>query len=613
VSAVRPSRLLAGLLIACTAVLLAGTVLAGQALAAAPACADLKIPFLEVVPASPLQTQLISGQPAEVFIIVENAGSCAADGFVTEVKLSLTGAAVAAQALTGLNAGESRVLDLHYDFPKAGNFDLIAEVNPAREVAETNYLNDIAADSITVVPAKVSFAITGFSITPNPGDPTGALVQGRPALAEITVENTGNVSAGPAEVEWTPLALAHPLSQPLSAGLQPGESETVDLEFTYTEIGSVTSKAVVTAPGRLTPYATSTLERTVEAPLPDIRISSVSEHPNFAGSASTIEVTLENNGNAAAGHFVVEWQPGALQTAQVQQVASLGEGASETLTFSNVFAKAGTYEGLVTADSKQELEELFATEKTAKTTLVVPEPAVDLTVTGVNINPAEPTQQKPASVTITVENIGDRPSPSFVTAWNPDASKVSIPSLKTIVHEETTPLMPGESRSITFPFTYPQPGNFLTVAEVNPKHTVKESNYNNNTAVLAVTVLPQPVELEFSSPTITVSPSSSIVALVTKVEAQVTVTDKSHLATGPFAVELFPREGGTPQTQVIPGLNEGESKTLHFTGIVYPASGKYQLTAVLDPKDQVLKVPGGIEEATAEVEVEKCKIKAICK
>jgi hypothetical protein len=424
----RLSRRLTGFVVMCAA-LLASAALAGQASAAAPPCADLTIPFLEVVPASPLQTQLIAGQPAEVIIVVENAGGCAADGFVTQFKLSPTGPVVAAQALTGLNAGEFEVLDLHYDFPKSGNFDVVADVNPAHEVPETNYLNDIAAESITVVPAKVSFAITAFSITPNPPDPTGALVQGRPALARITVENTGNVVAGPAEVQWTPLARAHPLSQPLSAGLQPGESETVELEFTYTELGPVTSKAVVTAPGRLIPFATSTLERTVEAPLPNIRISGVDEHPNFAGSASTIEVTLENNGNAAAGHFVVEWQPGKSQTAQVQQVASLGEGASETLFFSNVFAKAGTYEGLVTADSKHELEELFATEKTAKTTLVVPEPAVDLTVTGVSINPAEPTQEKPASVTITVENIGNRPSPSFVTDWNPDAKKVSVVSL----------------------------------------------------------------------------------------------------------------------------------------------------------------------------------------
>jgi subtilase family serine protease len=611
-SALRPARLIAAALVACTAALLAVAAFAGQASAAAPPCADLTVPFVDVAPSNPLQTQLIAGEPAEALILVENVGTCAADGFVTQLKLSPTGPTVAAQALTGLEAGGFAFVTLDYNFPTAGNFDVVADVNPAHEVAETNYLNDIAADSITVAPAKVSFAITGFSITPNPADPTGALVQGRPALAKITVENTGNVPAGPAEVQWTPLASARAQSAPLSPGLEPGESETIELEYTYTSTGPVTSKAVVTAPGNFTPFATSTLEATVEAALANIRISGVVAHPNVAGSASTVEVTLENDGNAGAGHFVVEWQPGRLQAAQVQQVASLGEFESRTLTFSKVYAKAGTYEGLVTADSKHEVTELFTTEKTAKTTLEVPAPAVDVAVTGVSVNPAEPTQQKPASVTITVENVGNRPSPDVVTAWNPDANEVSIPSLKTIVHEETAPLAPGESRSITFPFTYPVAGNFLTVAEVNPKRSVKESNYNNNTAVLAVSVLAQPVELEFKSPTITVSPSS-IVALTTKAEAQVTVTDRSHLATGAFAVELFPREGATPQTQIVPGLNEGQSKTLHFKNIVYPASGKYTLTAVLDPKDQVLKVPGGIVEATAEVEVEKCKLKAICK
>ncbi len=599
--------------VACAALILGNALLAGQASAAAPPCADLKIPFMAVVPTDPSQTQLISGQPAEVLILVENAGSCAADGFVTQFKLSPSGPTVAAQALTGLNAGEFQFLVLDYNFPTAGNFNVVADVNPAHEVAETNFLNDIRAESITVVPAKVSFAIKGYTITPNPPDPTEAIVQGRPARATITVENTGNVAAGPAEVQWTPLSLAKPLSVPLSSGLLPGASETVELEYTYTKTGLVTAKAVVTAPGHFTPFASSTLVRTVEAPLANIRISSVTAHPNFAGSPSSLEVTIENDGNAGAGHFVVEWQPGKLQTAQVQQVASLGEGESRTLAFSDVYVKAGTYEGLVIADSKSELEELFTTEKTATTKLVVPEPTVDLTVTGLEISPAEPTQQKPATVTMTVENLGNLPSPAFVTAWNPDAKKVSVPSLKTIVHEESTPLMPGESRSITFPFTYPQPGNFLSVAEVNPGHILKETNFNNNEAVLAVTVAPQPVELEFTSPTISILPPSGIVALNTKVEAQVTVIDRSHLATGPFAVELTPKVGGKAQTQVVPGLNEGESRTLHFKGIVYLASGKYQLTALLDPKEQVFKTPAGIHEATAEVEVEKCKIKLICK
>ena len=608
----RVSRSVARFAFVCAAAMLLSALLAGPASAAAKPCADLTIPFLAVVPAEPSQTQLIAGQPAEVLILVENTGSCAADGFVTQFKLSPSGPTVAAQALTGLGAGEGRLLVLDYDFPTAGNFNVAAEVNPAHEVSETNYLNDIADESITVVPAKVSFAITKYTITPNPPDPTEAVVQGRPARATITVENTGNIAAGPSEVQWTPLKGAKPLSAPLSSGLRPGESETVQPEFTYTKTGPVAAKAVVTAPGRFTPFASATLEPTVEAPLANIRIADVTAHANFAGSPSTLEVTVENDGNAGAGHFVVEWQPGKSQTTQVQQVASLGEFESRTLTFSNVYAKGGTYEGLVTADAKHEVQELFSTEKTATTTLAVPEPTVDLTVTGVQINPAEPTQQKPATVTITVENLGDQPSPAFVTAWNPDAKKVSVPSLKTIVREETTPLLPGESRSISFPFTYPQPGNFLSVAEVNPSHTVKETNYNNNTQVLAVTVAPQPVELEFTSPTINILPSSGIEALFTKVEAQVTVIDRSHLATGPFAVELTPRAGGKAQTQTVPGLDEGQSKTLDFKNIVYPASGKYTLTALLDPKDQVFKT-AGIHEATAEVQVEKCKIKLICK
>ncbi len=476
------------LLLACACAMMCAGAFADGASAAAKPCADLRVSKLTIKPTDPSQTQLISGQPAQIEAKITNAGTCAAGTFVAAFKLSLLSATAASESISGLGAGESTVVEMPYAFPKAGEFLAALRVNPGREVSETNYLNDTALRALTVVPANVSLAITNFTIAPSPLDPTDAIVQGRPAIATITVENTGNIAAGPFTVQWTPLAFAVPLSQAVAGGLEPGETTTVQLEFVYTLTGSVTTTVLASGPGGA-PSATAKLEKVVEAPLANLRIGKIESHPALAGSPSTIEVTVENNGNTAAGPFVVAWQPGPSQAVEAQQVEGLAEGESTTLTFVNVFATAGIYKGLVMADSTHQIEELFATEKTAPTELEIPAPTVDLAVLGVSINPAKPTAGSPATVTVTVENLGNTASSPFVTAWTP-STIFGLPTLQTLA-EETAPLGPGELREIPFSYTYPKAGLFFhSVAEVNPGHVVKETEFANNTGKLNLSVAP---------------------------------------------------------------------------------------------------------------------------
>ena len=477
------------LLLACACAMVSAGALADGAIAAAKPCADLRVSKLVIKPTDPSQTQLISGQPAQIEAKITNAGTCAAGTFVAAFKLSLLSATAVSESISGLGAGESTIVEMPYAFPKAGEFLAALRVDPGREVSETNYLNDTALRALTVVPANVSLAITNFTIAPSPLDPTDAIVQGRPAIATITVENTGNIAAGPFTVQWTPLAFAVPLSQAVAGGLEPGETTTVQLEFVYTLTGSVTTTILASGPGGSAPSATAKLEEVVEAPLANLRISKIESHPALAGSPSTIEVTVENNGNAAAGPFVVAWQPGPSQAGEAQQVEGLAEGGSTTLTFVNVFATAGIYKGLVMADSTHQIEELFATEKTAATELEIPAPTVNLAVLGVSINPAKPTAGSPATVTVTVENLGNTASSPFVTAWTP-STIFGLPTLQTLA-EETAPLGPGELREIPFSYTYPKAGLFFhSVAEVNPGHVVKETEFANNTGKLNLSVAP---------------------------------------------------------------------------------------------------------------------------
>jgi subtilase family serine protease len=461
--------------------------LASSAGAAAPPCADLRVASVVIKPTDSATVQLISGQPAEIEAKITNTGTCAAGTFVAAFKLSLVSSAAASESISGLGAGESTTVEMAYDFPTAGKFLTALQVNAAHEVSETSYLNDTALRAITVVPASSTLAIQQFTITPSPPDPTSAIVQGRPAIATITVQNTGNVAAGAFTVQWTPFALGVPLSAAVPAGLAPGGSTTVQLEFVYTLAETVVTTAAVLEAGRLKPLATATLEKVVEAPLPNIRISNIVTEAGLAGSPSTIEVTVENDGNAAAGPFIVEWEPGPSQPPGAQQVEGLAEGGSTTLTFVNVFATAGIYSGLVIADSTHQLEELFTTEKQATTVLEVEAATVDLTVTAVSINPAKPTAGSPATITVTVRNLGNSASPPFIVAWTPSSTVGS--TLQTLA-QETASLSAGESREVAFSFTYPSAGLFRSVADVNPQRTVKETDYANNTRARFVTVQP---------------------------------------------------------------------------------------------------------------------------
>lgn len=609
-------RPLAGCLSALLCGVLLAAVLPGAAAGAPPPCASLAITHFAVSPTQPFE-----GQPATVAIEVKNSGTCAAASFVVQFKLSQhSSAAVAEETSPPLNPGESESLTLPYDFPTAGNFQTEVVIDPAKEVPQASYVKDIAIKPVTVIALAANLVIKSITVTSN--DPTNAVVENRPALAVVVVENTGNAPAAPFYVQWTPYSFAKALTQPASGGLEPGHSETVDIEYTYPIKGAVVATFAINASGRLTPFTSKTKEYTVQAPLPNLRIVGVTQHPEFAGLASSVEVTIENNGNAAAGHFLAQWVPGKGKPALTQEVNGVAEGATTTITFTNVFQPAGTYEGTVTLDPSHSIKELFSTEKTAKTHLVIPEPTVDLTVTGVSVS--KPViQAQPATVLVTVKNLGNTASPSFVTAWNPDSLGVSGSGSQTVA-KETGPLGPGEERPIKYEFTYPKAGLYRSVAEVNPGRVITETNYADNVALEEVTVEAAGIKLEFSpappaqgihfaSPEF----NGSRMFVNEKGTATLTVINKGPIATGPFEVQ-FQQESATKaiagskeglkQAKFLPGLNPNEHTELTFN-VSYSKRGHYLTKAVIDPAGRVTKtIPEDIDTQEIEVKGKTAKI-----
>jgi subtilase family serine protease len=606
------------LLLACATACLSCGLFAGQASAAAPPCADLYVENIVVSPTNPVQ-----GMPANISITVHNGGTCSAGGFVTQFRTSLGSPTGPSESISSLAPDESKTLNLPFVFTKAGNYEAVVEVDTGNAVPETNEANNLEIIPITVLPPGINLVLDRFSVAPVAPDPTNSVVEGRAAIATIEVTNTGNVPAGPFVVQWTPYAFAKPLTQSVS-GLEPGETTVVTMEFTFPFAGKVHGTALVNSTNSVVETNkldnSATLETEVQPPLPNLRVApeGLRVNPAPAGSTSTIEVEVENDGNNPAGDFVVTWKPGPLIPAQSQQVNGLQVGERKTISFSNVYKVAGKYEGKVTLDSTNVIKEVTKADNTAPTVLNVPAATVDLTITEMSIHPtrgingdfaaATVTQGVPQTLTLTVKNLGNSPSGSFVTSWNPSAFSIIVPGNQTLT-QETGPLGPGESRQLTFSFTYPQPGNFRSVADVDAFNNVKETNEANNERILNVTVVPAKIALVFVGP-IVISPTT-IVALETKATATVTIRNNGPLATGSFVVQLTPQQEGFPQMQFVNGLNVGEERTLVFKNLLYFKSGKYTVTAIIDPFNQVVKTKTP-DELTQTVSVEKCAKKFIC-
>jgi subtilase family serine protease len=600
------------LLLACAAACVSCALLAGPASAAAPPCADLYVESISISPTNPVQ-----GMPATITVAVHNGGTCAAGGFVTQFRTSVSSPTGPSESIPSLAPGETKTLNLPFVFTAAGNYETVVQVDTGNAVPETNEANNLEILPVTVLPPGVNLVLERFTVSPVAPNPTNAVVQGRAAVASITVTNTGNVPAGTFVVQWTPFLFGKPLTKTVVGGLAPGASTVVTMEYTFPFAATVTGTARADSTNAVKETDeldnSATLKTVVEPPLPNLRVAPEGIHvsPAPAGSTSTMCADVENDGNNPAGDFVVTWNPGGLVAAQSQQVNGLAEGAVTTVCFSNVYRVAGDYKGTVTVDSTHVVSEVNESDNTAPTDVLVPVATVDLTVTNISIRPTEEpnfnffksatiTQGVPNTVTVTVQNIGNSPSPGFVTSWNPDSLGIIVPGVQTLT-QQTGPLGPGESRELTYSFTYPKAGNFRSIAQADAFNTVKETNEANNELIDNITVLPAHIELGFTGP-IKFSPAQPVVG--EKATATFTIRNFGPIASEGFAVQLTPQQEGFTQTQFVAGLNVGEEKTLTFP-VTYFKKGSYTATAVIDPFNQVVKTVTPDEESQSVTVVPK--------
>ncbi len=280
----------------------------------------------------------------------------------------------------------------------------------------------------------------------------------------------------------------------------------------------------------------------------DLVIQSITHSPTnpTVGSTVTFQVTVRNQGTAAAGAFVVRLQ--GVGPSQDGSVSSLGAGASVTRTFTLPLSTSPeTF--TATADVFNQVPESNETNNTAQVTVtgVVLQP--DLVVDSFTASPPSPNVGDTVTFTVTVRNQGTAPAGAFV---------IRVSRAGASQDASVSSLAPGATATRTIALTTSaSPQTFTATADALGQ--VAESDEGNNTAQLTLTAPAARPDLVVTN--ITHSPTNPTIG--STVTFQVTVRNQGTAAAGAFVVRL--QGVGPSQDGSVSSLGAGASVTRTFT------------------------------------------------
>jgi subtilase family serine protease len=498
----------------------------------------------------------------------------------------------------GLAAGDTATVNLTYAFPRAGTFETVVEIDTTNAVNETNEVNNLQIAPVSVLAATVDLVITDFTVSP--ASPVSGTypnpVTGRVSHVSITIHNQGNSAAGAFQVDWKPDILGTTLSKQVN-GLAENGSTTVEFDYTYgwpatyNSIASVDSTSRVSETNEFNNITTKQV--TVDAQLSDLLITNVSFSPSppIGGSVTTATITIANMGHANAGPFEVKWVPGLFIPPLAQQVNSLAEGATTTVSFDYTFPFSWSYDSVFTVDGTNMVWEMREDNNTYTMQVPVGAATIDLTITSVTVSPASPTQGTPATFFATVKNNGNTPAGKFMVSLNPDTFGLIGPGPTTLT-KQVNGLGAGQQTTVSFPFTYTKHGDFRVLTTVDAFNNILETNEANNNFITYPTVQPAPIDLQVTS--FSINPSSPTRA--STATASITVKNAGPWTADAFAVQwkLKDTDDFGP-TVWVNGLFPGQSQTVTIEGVFYEA-GTFTSAAVVDVFNTVPEPCAGCED-----------------
>ncbi|HEX3540141.1 MAG TPA: CARDB domain-containing protein [Acidimicrobiales bacterium] len=436
-----------------------------------PATVDLTISNFSLNPDEPVQ-----GRVTTASITVTNLGNSAAGAFRVEWDPRPFVTPLSVQ-LNGLGAGASQTVTLNYTYLTPGptpSYDVSTKaiVDPTNTVKETNENNNTASMTIQVFPPLPDLTVLGVTTSPNP-------VAGVPVTVSIDVGNVGVAPAGPFLVQWKPGPFIAPLTVQVNK-LAASSSTVVNLSYTYARSGTYNSTVTVDPTNQVKELFennnTAAFQVALSVPFIDLVALGLTSNPGSPtqGVPATITVTVQNQGNIAAGPFLVAWNPDTtgliVPSAQTlsSQVNGLAAGATTTVTFSFSYPKFGDFRTLAQVDPLNAVKENNKTNNDVLLPLTVQPGDVDIDITSFSVNPNPALWLKSASATITVTNDGTYPAGNFAIQWKMASGDSGGPAAF------LPGLLPGDSATVTLKGTYFSPGVFTTEAVVDPFNQLTE-------------------------------------------------------------------------------------------------------------------------------------------
>ena len=302
----------------------------------------------------------------------------------------------------------------------------------------------------------------------------------------------------------------------------------------------------------------------------DLVVTGLSVNPPspIAGQSVQVNVTVKNQGTCdVTTGFVVQWQSSSFGGDTLGgTLTELDAGQSQTLTFPYIFTKAGNFLTTATVDSGKAVPETIESNNSRLLSVTVQAATTDLIVSSIVFTPNPAVATDPTHVAITLQNTGNTDAGPFTAQW------VSQPNAKAIT-QQYPGLAAGASILWEFDYTYTRAGSFDTVATVDTGNDVKETNENNNSLTVPLTVDPPLADLIVTN--VSINPTNPIAgqpAVVT-----VTVQNVGHRATdvtnpGDFVVQWKPAPTEQPLTQQVNGpLAERRLRQVDAREVAEPA------------------------------------------
>ncbi len=420
--------------------------------------------------------------------------------------------------------------------------------------------------------------VTDITVTPS------SPIVGHDAQVDVTVMNKGTCPAAGFVTQWQasqsgPAALSESLS-----GLNNGASHTFTWTFAFPKDGNFLTVATVDSGNAISETNevnnTKILSVTVQPQTIDLKPTSIIFTPDPAVATDAMKATVHvvNDGNTDATDFQVEWDPTPNGPPQTQLVNSLAAGGGAVdVDFIYTYPNPGTFDTTATVDSLKDIKETNEKNNSITESLTVDPALPDLVVDNAVVSPANPVAGQPMTLTVTVKNVGHRPTSSdFEVDWTPVTGQK-------LQQQVVGPLNDGDSTNVVFNYTYDKGGSFIGNISVDSTNKVREVNEKNNDDALQVTVDSATVDLTITD--FEASPNPPVQGQDTTFTVK--IKNLGNTASGPFVLAVNPdssnisSRGDQTVTTPVAGLNPGEEQTLtlHFQ---YPDAGNFRAIAQVD-------------------------------